>query len=46
MEQKIVAFADEFGNNSFDFDSQGTHFIIATILCKSGNTEKLKADIE
>lgn len=45
MEQRIVAFADEFGNNSFDFDVQGSHFIIATIICKSDNIEKLKADI-
>jgi hypothetical protein len=46
MEQRIVAFADEFGNNSFDFNSQGTHFVIATILCKAGNIEKLKSEID
>ena len=35
MKHNITAFADEFGNNSFDFDSQGTHFIIATVICKN-----------
>lgn len=46
MQQNITAFADEFGNNSFDFNSQGTHFIIATIICKNENLEKLKEDID
>ena len=26
--KKVIAFADEFGNNSFDFDTQESHFII------------------
>ena len=46
MKHNITAFADEFGNNSFDFDSQGTHFIIATVICKNENLEKLYFDIE
>lgn len=46
MQQNIIAFADEFGNNSFDFDNQGTHFIIATVICKNENLEKLHEDIE
>lgn len=46
MQQNIIAFADEFGNNSFDFNSQGTHFIIATIICKKENLEKLQQDID
>jgi biotin operon repressor len=46
MKHNITAFADEFGNNSFDFDTQGTHFIIATIICKNENLEKLHSDIE
>jgi len=29
---KIIAFADEFGNNSFDFDTQGSHFIVTSII--------------
>jgi len=46
MQQKITAFADEFGNNSFDFQTQGTHFIVATVICKNENLEKLKTDID
>ncbi|MFV5689477.1 DUF3800 domain-containing protein [Flavobacterium sp. ZT3R25] len=46
MQQNITAFADEFGNNSFDFESQGTHFIVATIICKNENLEKLRNDID
>ncbi|MGV3459159.1 MAG: DUF3800 domain-containing protein [Flavobacterium sp.] len=42
----MVAFADEFGNNSFDFENQGTHFIVATIICKRENLNKLHDDIE
>jgi len=46
MKHNITAFADEFGNNSFEFDTQGTHFIIATVICKNENLEKLHSDIE
>ncbi|ELY2018516.1 DUF3800 domain-containing protein [Flavobacterium psychrophilum] len=46
MKHNITAFADEFGNNSFDFDTQGTHFIIATVICKNENLGKLHSDIE
>jgi hypothetical protein len=42
MQQNITAFADEFKNNSFDFESQGTHFIVATTLQKNENLEKLE----
>ena len=42
MQQNITAFADEFGNNSFDFNSQGTQFIVATIICKNENLEKVR----
>ncbi len=46
MKQNIIAFADEFGNNSFDFETQGTHFIVATVICKKENLEKLQKDID
>lgn len=46
MQQNITAFADEFGNNSFEFKSQGTHFIVATVICKNENLEKLQSDID
>jgi len=34
---KKVAYADEFGTNSFKFDTQSTHFIIATVIVKPEN---------
>jgi biotin operon repressor len=46
MTQNITAFADEFGNNSFDFRTQGTHFIIATVICKNENLKKVQQDID
>lgn len=46
MQQNITAFADEFGNNSFEFQTQGTHFIVATVICKNENLEKLQVDID
>ncbi len=46
MKQNITAFADEFGNNSFDFENQGSHFIIATVICKNENLEKVQFDID
>lgn len=46
MQHNITAFADEFGNNSFDFQTQGSHFIVATVICKNENLEKLEAGID
>ena len=43
MTQPITAFADEFGNNSFDFQTQGSHFIVATVITKTENIETLKS---
>lgn len=44
--KKIIAFADEFGNNSFDFNSQGSHFIITSVIMNSDelveNNKKLE----
>lgn len=45
MNQKIVAFADEFGNNSFDFQNQGSHFIIATVITKTENIDTLRTGV-
>ncbi|WP_410493625.1 DUF3800 domain-containing protein [Chryseobacterium sp.] len=45
MAQSITAFADEFGNNSFDFQTQGSHFIIATVITKTENIDRLREDI-
>jgi hypothetical protein len=32
--KNIIAFADEYGNNSFEFATQGTHFIVASVILK------------
>jgi hypothetical protein len=45
MLQQITAFADEFGNNSFDFERQGSHFIVATVIVKKDYLEKLREQI-
>ncbi len=29
---RILAFADEYGSNSFDFTKEGTHFVIAAVI--------------
>lgn len=43
----ILGFADESGNNSFEFETQGSHFIVASILVKSEEQlEKLENDLE
>lgn len=41
-----TAFADEYGNSSMEFDSQGSHFIVATIICKNEYLEDLKNQID
>lgn len=46
MQQRVTAFADEFGNNSFDFQTQGSHFIVATIITKTETLDKLKIEID
>ncbi|MCG8573160.1 MAG: DUF3800 domain-containing protein [Spirochaetes bacterium] len=44
--EDVIAFADEFGNNSFEFDKQGTHFIVASIICKVNAKNNLEVKIE
>jgi hypothetical protein len=44
--KNILAFADEYGNNSFDFDNQGTHFIVASIILSSDNKEQCETQAE
>jgi len=46
MQHYITAFADEFGNNSFEFETQGSHFIVATVICKNDKLKKLQEDID
>lgn len=46
MINQVLAFADEYGNNSFDFKSQGTHFIVASIIIKKEDQEALEQGLE
>lgn len=43
---KTLAFADKYGNNSFDFNSQGTHFIVSTILIKENEKNDILEKLE
>ena len=44
--RRVRAFADEFGNNSFDFESQGSHFIVASVLVNAENLEEVNERLE
>lgn len=44
--KNIIAFADEYGNNSFEFASQGTHFIVASVILKKEKLEETEQYIE
>ena len=46
MARQILAFADEYGNNSFDFTKQGTHFIVASIIINEDEKESIEQGIE
>lgn len=46
MTDKLIAYADEFGNNSFDFERQGSHFIVATVIIKESQKVKLASELE
>lgn len=46
MEKGILAFADEYGNNSFDFTKQGTHFIVASIIIKEEHKLEIEESLE
>ncbi|MGP1500581.1 DUF3800 domain-containing protein [Bergeyella cardium] len=41
-----IGYADEFGNNSFDFDKQGTHFIVASILIDEKNISTIEQKLK
>ncbi len=42
----MIAFADEYGNNSFKFNTQGSHFIIASVICKEENIATLEEQLD
>lgn len=44
--KKVIAFADEFGNNSFDFDTQGSHFIIASVIMNEDELNEIQQQLE
>lgn len=44
--KNIIAFADESGNNSFEFSTQGTHFIVASVILKKERLEATEALVE
>ena len=44
--KKVIAFADEFGNNSFDFKSQGSHFIIASVIINMEELDTINTQLE
>lgn len=44
--KKVIAFADEFGNNSFDFKTQGSHFIIASVIMNLDELETINSQLE
>jgi hypothetical protein len=44
--KKVIAFADEFGNNSFDFESQGSHFIIASVIVNVDELSQIQIELE
>lgn len=46
MAKQLLAFADEYGNNSFDFTKQGTHFIVASIIINEDEREEIEEGIE
>tara|TARA_R110002033_G_scaffold170670_3_gene213767 strand:+ start:5032 stop:6171 length:1140 start_codon:yes stop_codon:yes gene_type:complete len=43
---RITAFADEYGNNSFQFSTQGSHFIVATVICNSDKVTELESSVD
>lgn len=44
--KRVIAFADEFGNNSFDFENQGSHFIIASVIMNQDELPKIQEQLE
>ncbi|QJD98517.1 DUF3800 domain-containing protein (plasmid) [Mucilaginibacter robiniae] len=44
--KNIIAFADEYGNNSFEFSTQGTHFIVASVILKKDKLAETEQYIE
>ena len=43
---QVIAFADEFGNNSFKFSTESTHFIIASIIVNYKDLDEFYLEVE
>ena len=44
--KQVIAFADEFGNNSFKFSSESTHFIAAAIIVNIEDLDEFYNGVE
>lgn len=44
--KQVIAFADEFGNNSFKFSTESTHFIIASIIVNYEDLDDFYTEVE
>ncbi|WDF45376.1 DUF3800 domain-containing protein [Chryseobacterium sp. KACC 21268] len=44
--KQVIAFADEFGNNSFKFSSESTHFIAAAIIVNIEDLDEFYSGVE
>ncbi|MDQ0109992.1 hypothetical protein J2T02_005139 [Chitinophaga terrae (ex Kim and Jung 2007)] len=46
MKNNLLAFADEYGNNSFDFSTQGSHFIVASVIIEENDLNTFEENVE
>jgi hypothetical protein len=44
--KQVIAFADEFGNNSFKFSTESSHFIIASVIVNYEDLEEFYNEVE
>lgn len=44
--KNVIAYADEFGTNSFAFESQSTHFIIASVIINVDELASINSQLE
>ncbi|WP_294323552.1 DUF3800 domain-containing protein [uncultured Chryseobacterium sp.] len=44
--KQVIAFADEFGNNSFKFSTESSHFIIASIIVNYEDLDEFYTEVE
>lgn len=44
--KQVIAFADEFGNNSFKFSTESTHFIIASVIVNYEDLDEFYIEVE